>query len=126
MHNFRRRKSFPALDMDDLRPLMLDPAEGEPDQHAVECAPEELPAHYSESEQRAQRQERRAFHNILILGLSFLLVFTSFNTNGIMTVSTLACHYRMDGCQHALPVFISTLFSGLVVRHLCLLMCLAC
>lgn len=91
MDNFRRRKSFPGSDnMDDLRPLMLDPAEVEPDLHAVECAPEESPLYHScSSEQHALQlqQDKRAFRNVLNLGISFMLIFTAFNTNGIMTVS---------------------------------------
>lgn len=91
MHNFRRRKSFPGSDnMDDLRPLMLDPAEAEPDLHAVECAPEDSPLYSScSAEQHALQlqQDKRAFRNVLNLGVSFMLVFTAFNTNGIMTVS---------------------------------------
>lgn len=123
MYNFRRRKSFPNLDMDDMRPLMLDPAEGEPDQHAVECSPEDLLlAHESEAERRAQQQERKTFRNILTLGLSFMLLFTSFNTNGIMTVSTFISHrcMRVWQCVSACIGCAYCLYSGLAVRHLLL------
>ena len=114
MFNFRRRKSFPTLNMDDLRPLMLDHAEGEPDQYVVECAPENLPTSESESELRSERQERKAFRNILILGLSFMLLFTSFNTNGIMTVSTIAIK-EMNVSIHYLCLLI---MPGLLLHHL--------
>lgn len=124
MFNSRRRRSFPSVvDMDDLRPLMLDPAEGEPDQHAVECVPEDLPGLQTESDLRTLREDRKAFRNILVLGLSFLLVFTSFNTNGFMTVSTVFVNRSCTGgCQLALPCllrFMSVLSPAWRAGHLC-------
>lgn len=90
MSNFRRRKSFPGLDdMDDQRPLMLDPAAAESDLNAIECAAEDSPLHeLGSAEQRLQhQQDRKCFRNIVCLGISYMLVFTAFNTNGTMSVS---------------------------------------
>lgn len=96
--SFRRRSVPREIDsMEDTRPLLTEEANGLADECVVAGVPEEIRSDQDvESDKRnlvsgwnTSHQEKKAFLSILTVGLAFMLVFTAFNTNGIITVSIL-------------------------------------
>lgn len=93
MSTLHKRRSFGDLErMDDLQPLLDGNGDANQTEHDLESS-------VSDSRQRrdsgrstplpdhASTQDKKELRTISGLGFSFMLLFTAFNTNGIITVS---------------------------------------
>ncbi|XP_042240737.1 UNC93-like protein MFSD11 isoform X1 [Homarus americanus] len=92
--SFRKRKSFSGdiNTMESTRPLLSDEEGDLHNQHVNECIPhhtsdgQDVESHKDQlAGQHASQQEKKAFLSIIMMGLVFMLLFTAFNTNGIIT-----------------------------------------